>query len=63
MTLNPKPRNLANSGEYKFGHGDLGIFRTVKYGSEGTGMAPWEGRMSDDDIWKVTNFVRTLQKS
>ena len=62
MALNPKPRNMTITSEYKFGRGELGIFRTVKYGVDGTGMAPWEGRMTDDECWKVTNFVRTLQK-
>ncbi|MFN8605948.1 MAG: cytochrome c [Vulcanimicrobiota bacterium] len=62
MALNPKPRNLAAFAEYKYGKGDLGIFRTIKYGVDGSGMAPWEGRMTDDECWKVVNFVRTLQK-
>ena len=62
MSLNPKPRNLTVFAEYKFGKGDLGIFRTIKYGVDGSGMAPWEGRMTDDECWKVTNYVRTMQK-
>lgn len=62
MSLNPKPRNLTAFAEYKYGKGDLGIFRTIKYGIEGGGMAPWEGRMTDDECWKVANYVRTLQK-
>lgn len=62
MTLNPKPRNLTVVAEYKFGHGELGLFRTIKYGIDGTGMAPWEGRMTDEQCWQVANFVRTLQK-
>lgn len=63
LSLNPKPRNQTNSKEYKYGYGDLGIFRTVKHGVTGTGMAPFGGTLSDEDIWAVTNFVRTLQKS
>ncbi len=62
MSLNPKPRNLAVFSDYLYGKGDLGIFRTIKYGVDGSGMAPWEGRMTDDECWKVVNFVRTLQK-
>lgn len=62
MALNPKPRNLTAFAEYKYGKGDLGLFRTIKYGVDGSGMAPWEGRMTDDECWKVVNFVRTLQK-
>lgn len=62
LALNPKPRNLTATAEYKLGKGDLGIYRTVKYGSDGTGMTPWEGRMTDEECWKVTNYVRCLQK-
>ena len=62
MSLNPKPRNLTAFAEYKYGKGDLGIFRTIKYGIEGGGMAPWEGRMTDDECWQVSNYVRTMQK-
>lgn len=62
MSLNPKPRNLSQLSEYRMGKGDLAIFRTIKYGVDGTGMAPWEGRMTDEECWKVANFVRTLQK-
>jgi mono/diheme cytochrome c family protein len=39
MALDPKPRNQTAYKEYKYGYGDLGIFRTGKYGIEGTGMA------------------------
>ncbi len=62
MSLNPKPRNLTAFNEYKYGKGDLGIFRSIKYGVDGSGMAPWEGRMTDDECWKVANYVRAMQK-
>lgn len=58
--LDPKPRNLHENGTYKFGSGDLAMFRTIKYGVDGSGMAPWEGRMTDDECWQVVNFVKTL---
>ena len=38
--LDPKPRDLTKPADYKFGHLDLSIFRTAKYGIEGSGMAP-----------------------
>ena len=62
MALTPKPRNLTVMAEYKLGKGDLGIFRSIKYGSDGTGMTGWADRMKDDESWQVTNYVRTLQK-
>lgn len=58
--LDPKPRNLHKAGEFKYGAGDLSVFRTIKYGVDGTGMAPWEGRMTDDECWQVANYVKTL---
>ncbi len=61
MALNPPPRNLTHSKEYKYGAGELGIFRTGKYGIKGTGMAGWEGRMTDEQTWQVANYIRTLQ--
>ena len=62
LSLNPRPRNQTNTKEYKYGYGELGIFRTVKHGIPGTGMAAFP-QLSDDDIWCVANFVRTLQKT
>ena len=62
LSLNPPPRNQTDTKQYKYGYGELGIFRTVKHGIPGTGMAAFP-QLSDDDIWCVANFVRTLQKS
>ena len=59
--LDPKPRDLTKPAEYKFGHLELAISRTAKYGIDGSGMTPWEGRMTDEEIWKVVIFVRGLQ--
>ena len=54
--------NVQLTAEYKLGKGDLGIFRSIKYGSDGTGMTGWADRMKDDESWQVVNYVRTLQK-
>jgi high-affinity iron transporter len=59
--LDPAPRNLHAAAEYKYGAGELGIFRTVKYGVEGTGMAPLEGVLTDEQIWQVTAYVKSIQ--
>lgn len=61
MSLDPRPDDLTQVKSYQHGAGDVGIFRTVKYGVDGTGMAPWEGRMTDDETWKVTQYVRCIQ--
>ncbi|MGE0491777.1 MAG: cytochrome c [Vulcanimicrobiota bacterium] len=60
--LDPPPRNLTLPGEYKYGHLDLAVYRTVKYGSDGTGMVGWDGRMSEDEMWAVVHYVRGIQK-
>ncbi len=60
--LDPPPRNLTTSGEYKYGHLDLSVFRTIKYGVDGTGMAPWDGRMTDEETWAVVHYVKSIQK-
>ena len=62
MALDPKPRNQTDKAEYKYGTGDLAIFRTIKYGIEGTGMAPMGAKLSDDEVWMIVNHVKTLQK-
>ncbi|MBI3924318.1 MAG: c-type cytochrome [Armatimonadetes bacterium] len=59
--LDPQPRDLTTLSEYKYGTGDLAIFRSAKYGVPDTGMAPWEGRLSDDELWQITTFVKSLQ--
>lgn len=59
--LDPAPRNLHAAAEYKYGAGDHGVFRTIKYGVEGTGMAPLEGLLTDEQIWQVTAYVRSVQ--
>ena len=61
MPLDPRPKDLTLLSHYSHGAGDAGIFRTVKYGIKGTWMAPWDGRMSDHEIWKVSQYVRCLQ--
>lgn len=62
--LDPPPRNLATASEYKYGSMELGIYRTVYYGVEGTGMAPLADALDDpvNDTWALVHFVRSIQK-
>ncbi len=60
--LDPPPRNVRDTSQYKYGSGALALFRTVKYGVDGTGMAPWDGRMEEADMWAVTHYVRGIQQ-
>ena len=61
-SLDPPPRNLTATDEYKYGHLELALFRTGTYGVEGTGMAPWDGIIAPADQWAIGHYIRTLQK-
>jgi cbb3-type cytochrome c oxidase subunit III len=60
--LDPRPTDLTRIKNYKYGHMELGVFRSSKYGIEGTGMAPWDGILSNDELWNITQYVRFLQE-
>lgn len=59
--LDPPPRNLHVKDEFKYGTGDRGIYRTIFYGVDGTGMAPLEGTLKPEEMWDIVHFVHTLQ--
>jgi mono/diheme cytochrome c family protein len=61
-----KPANLVDE---KWDHGgtDVQIFRTIKDGIKRKPpadppyfMAPWGGKISDEEIWHTVNFLRDL---
>lgn len=62
VSLDPAPRAFTAADQYLYGHRVKSIFRTGKYGSEGTGMVGWEGRMEDADLWAVSHYIRGMQK-
>lgn len=63
LALDPPPRNLTIASEYKYGHMDLAIYRTVHYGVEGTGMAPWIDTLAGpEEVWNLVHFVRSIQQ-
>jgi len=41
MKLNPEPPDLRMESGYKYGRGDLAVFRTIRFGVDNTGMAGW----------------------
>jgi len=56
---------VPNLVDEKWNHGgaDADIFKTIKQGvSPDLFMEAFEGRISDDDIWHVINYVRDLAK-
>ncbi len=56
--LDPKPKNL---GELQQRAGDDYLFWRVNTGKPGTSMAPWAGILTEEQIWQVIAFVRTLE--
>jgi mono/diheme cytochrome c family protein len=56
--LDPKPKNL---GEFQKMAGDDFLFWRISRGSPGTSMVSWKGILTDEQIWQVIAFVRTLE--
>ncbi len=58
-TLNPSPRNFRHRGMWH--HRSEGeIFWVIKNGIEGTGMIPFGGLLSDEEIWTVIQYERSF---
>jgi mono/diheme cytochrome c family protein len=54
------PANLIDD-EWDHGATDAEIFKTIREGvPPDYFMEPWEGRVTDDAIWNVINYLRSL---
>ncbi len=58
QSLEPKPRNLAN---IQAAAGDDFLFWRIHDGKPGTSMLAWKGILTDEQIWQVVTFIRTLK--
>ena len=56
--LNPRPKNLLELAAIV---GDDYLFWRVSTGKEGTSMVAWKGVLTDEQIWQVISFIRTLK--
>ena len=55
-----RPANLIDA-EWDYGSSDAEIFKVLKEGIPPKyDMDAWEGRISDDDMWNVINYLRDL---
>ena len=55
-----RPANLIDA-EWDHGSSDAEIFKVIKEGiAPKYDMDAWEGRVSDDDMWHVINYLRDL---
>ena len=62
ISLDPKPRNLRNPDENKYGQFELSLYRTTWYGVEGTGMAPWGDILNPEETWAIVHYLRSVQE-
>ena len=57
-SLEPAPSNLA---ELQASVGDDYLFWRIRTGKSGTAMVGWKGILTDEQIWQVVAFIRTLK--
>ena len=58
QSLEPRPKNLANLQAIV---GDDFLFWRVHEGKAGTAMVAWKGILTDEQIWQLVSFIRTLK--
>jgi len=58
QSLEPRPRNLA---QLQAKVGDDFLFWRIREGKPGTSMVAWKGILTEDQIWQVVSFIRTLE--
>lgn len=59
--MQPMPRNFSKLSDYKYGTGDLALFRTARHGIPGSPMTVAPPGVTDEQVWKIVHFVRTMQ--
>ncbi len=57
--LDPRPKNLAMLQKTA---GDDYLFWRINEGKPGTSMVAWKGVLSEEQIWQVISFIRTLKE-
>ena len=56
--LDPAPKNLPELSAIA---ADDYLFWRISTGKEGTAMVAWKGVLTDEQIWQVVSFIRTLK--
>jgi len=56
--LVPHPKNLAALQSQA---SDDYLFWRINTGKEGTAMVSWKGILTEEQVWQVISFIRTLQ--
>ncbi len=50
-------------GQFRHGGSDAGLFRSIRFGISDSGMPRLGGGMSEERIWQVVAYVRSLSRS
>ena len=58
-SLDPKPKNLAVLQENA---ADDYLYWRISEGRPGTAMVAWKGILTEEQIWQVVSFIRTLKE-
>ena len=61
-TAGADPPSDLTDGVWDYGASDGEIFAVIHDGLTGKDMGGYAGRISDNDIWNVVNFIRTLSR-
>jgi mono/diheme cytochrome c family protein len=56
--LDPAPKNLVDVAALA---GDDYLYWRINTGKEGTAMVAWKGVLTDEQIWELVAFIRTLK--
>jgi mono/diheme cytochrome c family protein len=59
QSLEPKPKNLA---VLQKSVGDDYLFWRINEGKPGTSMVAWKGILTEEQIWQIVSFIRTLNE-
>ena len=54
-----QPPDLTDD-QWDYGSSDAEIYNVIKKGIPPTMMAAWDGRIPDNDIWSILNYIHTL---
>ncbi len=58
VALEPAPKNLAQLSKVA---SDDYLFWRISTGRPGSAMPPWKGVLSEEQIWQVISYIRTLK--
>ena len=58
VALDPAPKDLA---DLQARAGDDYLFWRINTGKEGTSMVPWQGILTEEQIWQLVAFINTLK--